>query len=74
MILMPGPSKGVRGLPPAFHIAWGRMPQCVWNTTRGKSPYILDWTWITNISYVVQILKRYCFTNVFQPENQIDIN
>lgn len=23
----------------------------VWNTTRGKSQYILDWTWITDIVY-----------------------
>lgn len=24
-----------------------------WNTSRGKSPYTLDWTWITNIIFFV---------------------
>lgn len=38
----------------ALHTPFGLQPQGVWNTTRDKSPYTPDWTWITsNVQLVV---------------------
>lgn len=42
----------------------------VWNTTQGKSPYTLDWTWISNL-FPMFNKQIYCFTSAVQLENQL---
>lgn len=58
-------NQGLKGfIPGCLLYTWGLLrPQGVWNTTRGKSPYPLDWTWKTNIISLLifySILSNVC--------------